>query len=333
MSRNHVIVEGLESSFRIRDVGSSNGTYVNDFQISTVDLCAGDEIRVGTSVFQVEMTDVELGAMQASQSSPPTKVDESEDTVPSRSLSSLGLNSLGFKLNEEPTQFFDPSSPHLPLQDQNAERGPGLVPRSESHVPIERVASAPTVAEPESGLASKRSDEGSRSSDNSQDTTAAFYAQFEQEGSGKFWRKRGEIELSEVLETVQNIDPKLHLSLVVNLDQLAADELGTLEFTFTTRESRPLSGRLCLFQNAKRDMVVDLFGRSLGRDAAICIASKRPLSLDWTRNAAESLSYPSMFFGLLQNANAAAAELVREVEFLMLEASSAGPIYLVKRRR
>ncbi len=55
LSRNHLVVEGLTDAFRIRDLGSSNGTLVNDFAISVVELCDGDRIQAGTSVFEVEM--------------------------------------------------------------------------------------------------------------------------------------------------------------------------------------------------------------------------------------------------------------------------------------
>jgi pSer/pThr/pTyr-binding forkhead associated (FHA) protein len=57
MSRRHLIFEGTVSSFRIRDVGSSNGTFVNDAQISSVELCNGDQIRAGETTFEVSLMD------------------------------------------------------------------------------------------------------------------------------------------------------------------------------------------------------------------------------------------------------------------------------------
>ncbi|MBX3421574.1 MAG: FHA domain-containing protein [Pirellulaceae bacterium] len=57
LSRNHLFVESGEESFRVRDAGSSNGTFVNNAPVSTVELCTGDLIRAGKSVFQVTLKD------------------------------------------------------------------------------------------------------------------------------------------------------------------------------------------------------------------------------------------------------------------------------------
>ncbi len=57
MSRRHLILEGTISSFRVRDVGSANGTFVNNAKISAVELCSGDRIRAGESTFEVSVLD------------------------------------------------------------------------------------------------------------------------------------------------------------------------------------------------------------------------------------------------------------------------------------
>ncbi|MEM7474054.1 MAG: FHA domain-containing protein [Planctomycetota bacterium] len=55
MSRHHLILEGNESSFRIRDVGSANGTFVNNSKVSSIELCNGDLIKAGETVFEVSV--------------------------------------------------------------------------------------------------------------------------------------------------------------------------------------------------------------------------------------------------------------------------------------
>jgi pSer/pThr/pTyr-binding forkhead associated (FHA) protein len=55
MSRLHLLVEGSQSRFRLRDVGSSNGTWVNETQVSSVEICDGDTIRAGRSAFRVTL--------------------------------------------------------------------------------------------------------------------------------------------------------------------------------------------------------------------------------------------------------------------------------------
>lgn len=57
MSRRHMILEGTLSAFRVRDVGSVNGTYVNNAKISAVELCSGDRIRAGETIFEVSVLD------------------------------------------------------------------------------------------------------------------------------------------------------------------------------------------------------------------------------------------------------------------------------------
>jgi pSer/pThr/pTyr-binding forkhead associated (FHA) protein len=51
-SRKHAEIERGERGYRIRDVGSLNGTYVNRVRVDAVDLRNGDEIQVGKYRFK-----------------------------------------------------------------------------------------------------------------------------------------------------------------------------------------------------------------------------------------------------------------------------------------
>jgi pSer/pThr/pTyr-binding forkhead associated (FHA) protein len=55
MSRHHFIVEATINAFRIRDVGSSNGTFVNNLKVATLELCSGDRIRAGLTTLEVSL--------------------------------------------------------------------------------------------------------------------------------------------------------------------------------------------------------------------------------------------------------------------------------------
>ncbi len=55
MSREHFVVEGNANFFRLRDVGSANGTFVNESKINVVHLCDGDCIRAGSSTLTVSV--------------------------------------------------------------------------------------------------------------------------------------------------------------------------------------------------------------------------------------------------------------------------------------
>ncbi len=47
VSRRHVEFRRLDGGFRVHDVGSLNGTYVNGDRVDDVDLANGDEVRIG----------------------------------------------------------------------------------------------------------------------------------------------------------------------------------------------------------------------------------------------------------------------------------------------
>lgn len=56
VSRRHAEVLRGDRGFRIRDVGSLNGTYVNRVRVDSVDLRNGDEIQVGKYRFKFVFT-------------------------------------------------------------------------------------------------------------------------------------------------------------------------------------------------------------------------------------------------------------------------------------
>jgi hypothetical protein len=52
VSRKHAEIAPGERGYRIRDVGSLNGTYVNRVRVDAVDLRNGDEIQIGKYRFK-----------------------------------------------------------------------------------------------------------------------------------------------------------------------------------------------------------------------------------------------------------------------------------------
>jgi pSer/pThr/pTyr-binding forkhead associated (FHA) protein len=52
VSRQHAEIARGDSGYRIRDVGSLNGTYVNRVRVDAVDLRNGDEIQIGKYRFK-----------------------------------------------------------------------------------------------------------------------------------------------------------------------------------------------------------------------------------------------------------------------------------------
>lgn len=52
VSRNHARITKLSSGYSVRDLGSTNGTYVNDELIDEVMLRDGDQVKVGRTIFK-----------------------------------------------------------------------------------------------------------------------------------------------------------------------------------------------------------------------------------------------------------------------------------------
>jgi pSer/pThr/pTyr-binding forkhead associated (FHA) protein len=55
MSREHAALEFVGGGFRIRDLGSTNGTQVNDANIAMFDLKGGEHIEVGDHFFEFQV--------------------------------------------------------------------------------------------------------------------------------------------------------------------------------------------------------------------------------------------------------------------------------------
>jgi pSer/pThr/pTyr-binding forkhead associated (FHA) protein len=47
VSRTHAVIERTDSGFALTDLGSLNGTYINNESLKTVQLKCGDEIQIG----------------------------------------------------------------------------------------------------------------------------------------------------------------------------------------------------------------------------------------------------------------------------------------------
>ncbi len=53
LSQRHANLEYASGAFRLRDLGSTNGTIVNDAPVDTVELSSGDRIQIGQQLLQL----------------------------------------------------------------------------------------------------------------------------------------------------------------------------------------------------------------------------------------------------------------------------------------
>src|SRR5262245_48693301 len=56
-SRVHAVIEQQEGAWHIRDAGSRNGTFVNDQKIDDAVLAGGHHVRVGSTEFELHLSD------------------------------------------------------------------------------------------------------------------------------------------------------------------------------------------------------------------------------------------------------------------------------------
>jgi pSer/pThr/pTyr-binding forkhead associated (FHA) protein len=54
VSRLQCVIEEIEGTLRVRDLGSRHGTFVNELQIQEMPLRSGDRLSVGVSTFEVQ---------------------------------------------------------------------------------------------------------------------------------------------------------------------------------------------------------------------------------------------------------------------------------------
>ena len=62
VSRHHCIIVGAEGAFKVTDLGSHNGTFVNDIPVAERSLAHGDKLRIGNSLFLFLLREAEAEA-------------------------------------------------------------------------------------------------------------------------------------------------------------------------------------------------------------------------------------------------------------------------------
>ena len=72
MSRRHCLFEKQEEQFRVTDLNSRNGTFINGVPVKQRWLAHGDEVKIGDSIF--------LFLLQEAESVSPHRLVEFRDT-------------------------------------------------------------------------------------------------------------------------------------------------------------------------------------------------------------------------------------------------------------
>jgi len=131
VSRNHAIVRESNDGVEVEDLGSTNGTFVNERRISEpTRLSSGDIVRVGQTRFDVELTEDPNKTVVSGMVAPPTQ--EHSAPMPQMPAPSPPQAEPG-ELPDRPAEpsDADPPEPHvdeLPLPSSKRVEGPEAAP-------------------------------------------------------------------------------------------------------------------------------------------------------------------------------------------------------------
>ncbi len=298
MSRTHMIVEGSEIGFRLRDGGSANGTYVNDARISLIELRVGDRIRAGTSVFSVEFEEEQADLDVRDR----TLAPPADYSVPHRTLSAedLGMTVEGL------TARFSVAPPQ-----QHGEGGSGNADSSGG------------------GTNGKESQDRADSSL----IPSNFLENFPEQQTPFLWIQKAEHDLQDpkfIVDQLSRVVGSCELCLIVNRSQLDEYEQIKLDEAAAQGASRRLTETLFSLTFRRKSELLKFYKRCLNRDAAVLVATPRPIQDKWILEAIDALSYPSMLFDLLKNSDARAKKIAEGTHFILFEINTEGEMCLLR---
>jgi pSer/pThr/pTyr-binding forkhead associated (FHA) protein len=298
MSRRHLILEGTVSSFRVRDVGSANGTFVNNTKIQSVELCTGDRIRAGETTFEVSMLEDDQNP-------------HGKDGV----LFSSSLNksvAAPLAASEIRARRLEPPVPEANDAEQTrrchvSEEAKSVLKHGKRHSVIGTVLSNNTWW----------ADFNFRVSD----VPCLLDESLERSG-----------QTSLLPDMLQRLEPEYVLTAVVDVDRLgrfARQQLGTLvELGLVTWHAPSV----CSITDDRSRDVVRMIESSLMQDALILLGARVPLDPTWLEYFVSQVSRPSHLNQLLREPQSELIhQLLSTVEFVIFEQDRQGRLSLLLR--
>jgi|GEM_PF-2859685 len=315
LSRRHLMLEGLGDKFRIRDVGSSNGTWVNGVKIAVAELCNRDLIRAGESVFEVSLHTERPG-------------EDLDFDDPCTSYSQTAFS------DSSPTAFFTGSlTDDIPVrsihtkpsgqQGLPAELKAGLAPSADNSGRPDSPADRPDVKSNEPAP-SAREVSKARAGEFMEAIRHRGFGFEPTENVGLFqWEWNPESGLQPFLQVFEFVAKRFHCHLVINQSQIPNHLIAVIDRLSTTGTARRLSQTLMTIPLDQSGRTLDLVKNCLKLDALILIGSADPQAGQNLDSIADVLSYPSMLDGLLKPVNSRlAGKLADYADCLLFESNS-----------
>lgn len=293
MSRRHLLFEAIANGFRVRDVGSANGTFVNNAKISVVELQTGDVVRAGMTVLSVSLREKgenphDRDGLSFAQS---VTIQSQSATVSGTLVSGSNVLATSGSEPEERSGTIR-SVEGLPSCDLDSTVRIRFVEKPAHECLASNLPTEILAGKPELTLASP---------------TAVPAA----DGLGRMWWKSyftptavsGVFEQSSTLDGPEGNLAELVLKFakmrksiaVVNQTQLSTDGVKFLKSLYEAGKAEPISWSLCFVKLNDNASIVRLVKICQGHDAMVVLGGQfRPGLVDLKPHA-NSLSYPSMF--------------------------------------
>ncbi|MCU0718182.1 MAG: FHA domain-containing protein [Pirellula sp.] len=260
LSRRHLLIDSTKQSFRVRDLGSANGTFVNNNRIDVENLRQGDLIRAGSSVFQVSF--VKSGE----------NPHESDGTVFGKTISST------MREPSEPQRTINfeslPESRDKSLDQSEAEKGLDL----ESTVLVNVAPKPAQAAENPKVIPSWQ--------ENFEPGVARGIFKLLASYTSPHGRFLGALEL---------LSDGHKVSLIVNTSQISFDGPGLKPFLKSGHKVEPLANSLMLIHGESASDFQEFIAIQTTKDAFICLIHSTPLVAADLWEFANSFSFPSLF--------------------------------------
>ncbi len=357
MSRHHLIVEATVGAFRVRDVGSANGTFVNDSKVSALELCSGDKIRAGASTFAVSLI--------SDDTSPHAADGLFLDTSDYRERSVSNLAASNHAVSKQADSMHTERVP-VPQRSVQISKTPELAEQLQhlsSSADFEETQKLYSVSSLVNSVAKlSSSTDGSYGSNGSVDSGGAGAGSESANARSRLSSLDGEAtELRaatwvndffaptkvpqlfhetknfadrdmDLIDLLQTLDEQYRLSVMLNVSQLGGFAVEVLESWRSLSRVLELSPKLCLLTSDGSSEFWTLVRNSLRREAVIVFGSHEPLQKEWLHRVLDLLLSPTTLSDFLNTSTEHLRnELLDQADFILFEQDANGRLALLAR--
>ena len=315
LSRRHLLLDSTKNGFRIRDVGSSNGTFLNDVRILVQELKSGDTVRAGLSAFVVTLCQDgdNPHAKDGVTFSRPLPVSNPSETM-------IADSDLEKELDESPKE---------PAENVPERVGTYRTLGFSDRVDLESTVRMKLDDVDESQSDSLFGEPNRNPAPVDRNWWTSFFAPTDDKSiylqASLFASPEGNL-----LGLMHEFESEFHLAIVVNESQLPDHGRELLALLRQSGSVIQLSRSLCYLKYERTKEFQRLVKLSEGEDALICIGMPRLLPLQVWEEYANSLSYPSMFLSHLKNSESKLKDsFLRTGSFSLFELNRQGNLVLM----